>query len=483
MDPTSPAPRPGGTGRWRELLTARYAPSLLLVCLGVWLHAADSLLVSTMMPSIVADIGGTRLISWTSALYEVGSIVAGAMSGLLSLRHGVRLPMAAHAALYALGCALSAAAPEMWVMLAGRLLQGLGGGGLVALSFVTATRVFPTHLTARAMAAISTLWGVSAFLGPLIGGAFVELGSWRGGFVLFMVKAVALTAWILLRSSDMSGPDRQAARAAGRVPVRRLACLAAGVVFIAYAGIEVTALRTPLLVLAGLGCLALFLVIDGRSGAGRLLPAGPVNIRRPAGAALVMIFCFSAATITMNIFGPLLMAQIHGTPALLAGYVIAAGSVSWTVMAVLVSGAAERHDAKLILAGMALITLSVAGSAVVMPTGPIWLITACAVLKGGGFGMAWTFILRRAKALAAPGELERIAAAFPTVQRMGYAVGAAYVGIVANAFGLDTVMEPETARRVSSVIFIACLPVAGVGLLAAAHFVRPPREGALPRPA
>ncbi|WP_170317638.1 MFS transporter [Paroceanicella profunda] len=472
MDNPSSGNRP--TGSWRELLTPRYAPSLLLVCLGVWLHAADSLLVSTMMPSIVADIGGTRLISWTSALYEVGSIVAGAMSGLLSMRHGVRLPMAAHAAVYALGCALSAAAPEMWVMLAGRLLQGWGGGGLVALSFVSASRYFPAHLTARAMAAISTLWGVSAFLGPLIGGMFVEYGSWRGGFALFMLQAVALTAWILMRSADMPGKSAAAAREQGRIPVRRLACLAGGVVLIAFAGIEVTALRTPLLVLAGLGCLWVFVRIDGRAGAGRLLPAGPLNLRQPAGAALVMIFCFAAATITMNIFGPLLMARIHGTSALLAGYIIAASSVSWTVMAVLVSGAAERHDGRLILTGMALITVSVAGSAAALPAGPLWLITLLAVLKGGGFGMAWTFILRRARALAPEGELERVAGAFPTVQRMGYAVGAAWVGIVANAFGLDATMDLATAQRVAAAIFIACLPLAGVGLVAAAHFVRMP---------
>ena len=152
---------------WRELLTREHAPALFLVCTGVWLHAADSLIVATMMPAIVAEIGGQTLIGWSVALYEVGSIVAGAASGVLALRYGVRVPMGWAAALFAIGCAISALAPAMWVVLLGRWVQGIGGGGLVALSFVAAGVFFPPRLIPRALAAVSLLWSTSAFLGPL----------------------------------------------------------------------------------------------------------------------------------------------------------------------------------------------------------------------------------------------------------------------------------------------------------------------------
>ena len=67
---------------WGDLVTRRAAPHLLVVCFGVWLHAADGLLVATMSPAILADIGGAPLLAWTLALYELGSIVAGAAGGL-----------------------------------------------------------------------------------------------------------------------------------------------------------------------------------------------------------------------------------------------------------------------------------------------------------------------------------------------------------------------------------------------------------------
>lgn len=454
---------------WRAITTRRYGPALALVCLGVWLHAADSLLVATMLPAMVAEIGGHALVAWTVALYEVGSIVAGAASGLLAIRHGVRLPMGIAAGLFALGCAVSAMAPAMWLVLAGRLLQGLGGGGLMALSFVAVGLLFPKRLMPQALAAVSTLWGVSAFLGPLAGGLFVEFATWRAGFWFFALQALAQAAWIAL------GPrlsDRPAETVVERLPVLRLLFLSAGVVLIACGGIDVTPLHTTGFVAAGLACLAVFLRLDARRGGSRLLPPRPFGLGTPAGAALAMILLLSTATIAITAYGPLLVTALHDVPALVAGYIIAGASVAWTVAAVLVAGAAERHDPKLIAAGTITVALSVLGFAWSVPNGPVWLIAVCAAMEGAGFGMAWTFILRRAVALAPAAETERIAAAMPTVQRLGYALGAAYVGIVANASGFAGATDRAALAGIAATVFLACLPLAALGLVAMAQFVR-----------
>ncbi len=471
---------------WRDVFTRVYGPSLALVCLGVWLHAADALLVSTMMPAIIAEIGGIRLIAWTVALYEIGSIVAGAASGLLALRLGTRRPMTAAACLFAAGCALSALAPEMWLLLAGRLLQGLGGGGLMALSFVSVGLLFPRRLVARVMGAVSTIWAVSAFLGPLIGGLFVEFATWRLGFWFFAVQAVLLAAWIAARGESSARPAdirKAEQKAETRFPVFRLLWLSAGVVSIAYAGIEITALRTPAFVALGVVCFIVFLRLEAARGGDRLLPQRPIGLGTPLGAALTMILCFTAATIALSIYGPLIMTRLHGAPILVAGYILALEAVAWAAVAALLSGAPERRDPVLIVTGMALVGLSIAGLAYSVSQGPLWLIAAFAMLQGAGFGMAWTFILRRATALAPPGEVERAAAAIPTVQRLGYALGAAFAGIVANAAGIAGENGPQTPGDAlafaAAAIFLACLPLAALGLLAAARFVRaetPPEQ-------
>lgn len=453
---------------WREILSRRHGASLAIVGLGVWLHAADGLLVATMLPAIVDQIGGIHLMPWTIALYEMGSITAGAASGLLARRHGLRRPMAAAALLFASGCLVSALAPSMWVLLLGRVMQGLGGGGLVALSFVAVGWLFPPRLMARVMAIVSTVWGVSAFMGPLIGGLFVEHATWRLGFLAFTLQAVLLAGWLWTRA-EPEGGVREDARGR-RFPAIRLLWLSLGVIAIAYAGITIGPLHTPAFVLAGIACLVLFLRLDARAGAGRLLPRSPIGLATPVGAALTMILAFAAATIAIGVYVPFLLTHLHGVSPLVAGYVIALESIAWSIAAATFSGSHERHDGRLIGRGLLLVTASILGLAWSVAFGPIWLVAASAALQGLGFGMAWTFILRRAVAVAAVGEKALVAAAIPTTQRLGYALGAAYVGIVANAAGLDG--GPAALARTAVLVFLACLPLAAIGLVAAARFVR-----------
>lgn len=455
---------------WKEFLGSPYAASLALVCLAVWLHAAESLIVATMLPSIVAEIGGVALVGWSVSLYEIGSIVAGAASGLLAMRFGLRAPMSMAAVMFGFGCILSAVSPTMPLLLTGRALQGLGGGGLVAMGFVAVGLIFPRRYIARAMAAVSTLWGVSAFAGPLVGGFFVEYATWRWGFAFFGCQAFALAVWIVLKG-DAGVMSRSGDGVAG-FPVKRLSLLCLAVLLVALGGVEVSVLRTVPAVAAGLVCLAAFLWLDGRAGATRLLPHRPFDPRRPASAALLMILSISMATIAVTAFGPLLVTAIHDVSALTAGYIVACSSIGWTVMAVLVSGLPERFDRVMIALGMTVVTFSILGFLHAVPEGPVWLIAVFTSMEGGGFGMSWTFILRRTIGFAGANEVQRISGAIPTIQRLGYALGAAYVGIVANVSGLLSVETAADAAKVARWVFASCVPFAAIGLIATSMLVR-----------
>ncbi len=455
---------------WKDLLDKRHAAPLFVMCLGVWLHAADGLMVSTIMPDIIRDIGGAAFVAWSFALYEIGSILAGASCALISLKYGLRASMVGAALLYMTGCLISAVAPDMMILLSGRLMQGLGGGGLIALALVAASRMFSRELLPRAMAAISMIWGTSAFCGPLVGGVFSELGYWRGGFYFFAVQAIGLVALILIVLRKMD--HRETSLASGNVPLLRLGLLCAGVVAIASAGINVSLVTSPAFVLLGVFLIILFLRLDGNSGDRRLLPYEPIALRDGAGAALTMVFCFTVSTIAFSIYGPLLMVAIYGASALVAGIILSHSSVGWTILALLVSGSTEKNDRRMIAIGMILLGLSVTGFMVVLPDGNLWLIAFFAFLEGAGFGMSWAFILRRATAIVEGGEKDRVVAALPTVQRAGYAFGAAYLGIVANATGITDAMTVIEAQNVAFWQFAALLPVVVLGLLAMIGFYR-----------
>lgn len=462
--------KPDPKAEWSQLVSSENLAPLALVCFGVWLHAADELMVATMTPAIVKDIGGTRLISWSLALYEIGSIIAGAVSALLVVRHGLRSMMAISASIYMVGCLVSALAPQMSVLLVGRLAQGIGGGGMVALSFVAIGHLFPRALMPLVLAAVSTLWGVSAFLGPLVGGIFAEIGFWRGGFGFFAAQACLLALWIVFGLPSIAALP--ATTGSGGFPFRRLGLLFAAVVLVASAGINVSPLRSTVLFLSGISLLVWFFRLDGQQSESRLLPRQTFDLRTGIGSGLLMVFCFSFATVALGIYGPLLIILIYSISPISAGYTIAMLSIGWSTMAVVVSKAPERLDGVMITVGMLLLTASIAGFAIAIPYGPFWLIIVCALLQGAGFGMAWTFILRRLTAVAPTDETERVASALPTVQRMGYAFGAAFIGIVANTSGIGDGLDLQTAREAGFWIFAACCPFAIAGLYSNRFFVR-----------
>ncbi len=140
----------------------------------------------------------------------------------------------------------------------------------------------------------------------------------------------------------------------------------------------------------------------------------------------------------------------------------------WTITAALVSGHPERRDAPMIAAGLMLVTLSTIGLVLAVPGGHVWLIVACGALQGTGFGIAFTFMPRLATRLCAPQDQGIVAGAVPTVQRTGFAVGAAYLGIVANMAGIAG-PEPIFAARM---VFVAGLPMAGLGMIAVLQLLR-----------
>ena len=460
---TAPATQATEFVSWHEFLSGDHKTALALVSLAVWLHAADSLIVAPLLPRLIADIGGDAYVPWTRSLYEIGSIIAGASSALVTLKFGLQRPMAVAAALFGLGCAISAFAPTMGIVLTGRLLQGFSGGGMTAMAFIAVGVFFPKRYMARAMACISLIWGTSAFLGPLIGGIFVEVATWRWGFGFFAAQAFALAIWIALARNI---PDKPATTQTTSIPALRLLLLSGSVLAIAYAGIFVDPLLTPGLIFLGITLLALFLYADRRSDPARLLPSQPFNLKTTTGAVLVMLFTLTMATIAITAYGPILVIIIHDATALTAGYIVACSSIGWTLAAVTVSGSPERNDHRFIALGVTTIAASILGFLYAVPNGPLWLIALFAGLEGAGFGMAWTFVLRTVTKHTPEAETQRISGAIPTTQRLGYAMGAAVMGIVANAMGFSADITPAQATKIAQTLFLACLPFAAIGLIA-----------------
>ena len=455
------------------------AVRLAVLCLGVWLHAASSMLAATTLPSAVREIGGGGLIGWAFALYLLGSILAGAGAGMLSRYAQLKTGLIGAGGIYLLGCSIAALAPNMVVVLVGRLTQGVGGGFMVALTYVALNRWFNEAVLVRLLAVVSAVWSVSALSGPLVGGTFSTIGQWRWAFWAFALQAaVFIAACVFLMPSEPE-PDR--GRSATSFPLARLGVLSLSVLAVAFAGARVDAIVSPMLCVAGAVLLWAVFRLDAKQLSNRIFPRSPMNPRQPVGVGLVFVLAGSFSTMSFLVYGPLLLETLHGVSPLTAGYIVAIESIAWGAAAIAVSRCAESLESILIRSGSTLITAGVAGFALLMANGPLWMIIACAVAQGAGFGMSWGYVVKGVIGGAEPDDREVAASAVPTLQQIGFAIGAVAAGIVANGLGFGDDVTISTAKSAAPWISGAFIPTALAAALAAWR-LSASRPSALPEP-
>ena len=463
--PGSPDLPPAG---WREVLTREYLPRLLVLCLAIWLHAANTMLAATTMPEAVADIGGVRLISWAFALYLMGSIVAAtAVSGYVA-KAGLRRAMLVSTLLYTLGCVICAAAPAMPVLLAGRTVQGLGGGALVALVYIAQDRFFPNRLVPRTVACLSLVWMASALCGPLIGGAFATAGLWRFGFWSFalqgFVLGIALHPMLARSEPDATSQVR-------RIPLARLAFVAGAILAISLAGGVTMMATSAMLLLAGCICLWLFVVRDSAaSRQSRLLPDHATDLAHPVGCGVAMTFILCLCMMSFVVYGPILLIRLYDLTPLEAGFVVVTESLGWSAGAIFLSGLAQAQESRLIRLGSVMLLASIAAQAWFLPHGPLWLVVFSAFFGNAGIGMIWGYIVKIVTANAGSEDRDRAGALLPSAQQTAFAFGAALSGVIANGLDFEQMTRPEEFRTAAFWVFAGFVPLALLGCLIAWRF-------------
>lgn len=437
-----------------------------LLAIGVWLHAADTLVTATLAPSIVAELGGVAYINWTIALYEVGAIVAGAASGALCARHGLKRVFVAGVCVYGIGCTAAAAAPSMLILLLGRLMQGLGGGMLLSLCYLVVQTWYPEGVRGRLYGIVAAIWGVGSLLGPLIGGVFAG-PTWRGAFWLFALQAV-----LLCGVSIVWLPRARAVEASKKWPVLPLLVLTAATLIIAEAGVSRGVTATMSGLVTGSALLYVAARIDRRA-ATRLLPIETLEIGHTLGAGLAMVFALSVGTTGFWAYGALIITLLFATKPLTVGYILAGEALAWSLATLAVAKLPRQYETTLIRGGAVCTALGAAGFALTVPAGSLVGVIICALLQGAGFGVCWPAIVGRTTRFAGREDETLAAAAVPTVQRIGYAVGTAAAGIAANLSGLIDGVSISAAKAAGFWVFAAFVPVLALAVASAWRFTRP----------
>lgn len=418
---------------WRSLLQLKWLPTLAVLLGGVLLQSMNVLMLTTVLPSIVGELGGVAMLSWPTTAFLASCIVAASCAGIIADAIGARAAYCAGVVTFGLGAVLCSLATTMGWIVAGRLVQGFGGGLEAAAAYVAVRATFPDALWSRTIALMSTSWSMSVLLGPLVGGLFARFGNWRGAFV-----ATAIVAGLLAVSAFVILPPRTSApRTPARgTPAGRVALICAAIAAMSFASIVESPFAKVGLIVVAIGALVAMLRLD-RVATVPLLPRDAFSLSTPTGMGLWLALLLCITFSPLQIYVPLFLQHLRGLDPLEAGFTVASGSFGWTIAALVAAGASGPWPNRLMLAGPAIMGLALMALALLLPGSMATLALVPVIIAlGMGIGQCWPFVAHRIMSGAKAGDEAVTASSVPTVQQTGFALGAALAGVVANSGGL-----------------------------------------------
>ncbi|MCA1553213.1 MAG: MFS transporter, partial [Chloroflexi bacterium] len=181
------------------------------ILMGLFLASIEGTVVGTAMPTIISQLQGIELYGWVFSMYMLTSTSTMPVFGKLSDIYGRRPVYIVAVIIFLLGSMLCGTAQSMEQLILFRALQGLGAGGLLPLAFTIIGDIFTMEQRAKMQGLFSGVWGVSALLGPLVGGFLVDHISWRAVFYVnlpFGLIAAAIIGLGLRESHVHAGQKR-----------------------------------------------------------------------------------------------------------------------------------------------------------------------------------------------------------------------------------------------------------------------------------
>jgi EmrB/QacA subfamily drug resistance transporter len=465
--PGSPSPAPSTVSRRDVGFRSQRGPILIALMLSTGLVAIDSTVVATAVHSIVNDLGGLTQFPWLFSVYLLAQAVSVPIYGKLADLIGRKPLMLLGIGLFLLGSICGGLAWNMTVLIVFRAVQGLGAGAVQPLAMTIAGDIYTVAERAAVTGYLSSVWGISAVLGPSIGGFFSEYVSWR--WIFFVnIPLCLMAAWMLMRSFR-----EEVVRRRHTIDVTGAVLLTGGCTLVILAVLEggqtwpwasVAGVSVPAV---GAAMLVAFVLVELRV-AEPVLPLW-VFRRRVLLSSSMAALCVGAVTLGLTGYLPTFVQGSLGTGALVAGFTLAPLSLGWPLMSAQAGRIYLRFGFRVTaVLGATVVVGGMLGMLTLDQHSPVWAVAVLCFVVGCGMGLVASPTLIAAQASVGWGQRGVVTGNNMFNRSIGSSVGVAVFGAVANATlgRVDGDPSPTELAQATHHVLLAVVVVT-VGMLVA----------------
>ena len=429
------------------------------------LVAIDSTILATAVPSIVRDIGGFAEFPWLFSIYLLAQAVSVPVYGKLCDLFGRKPVVLWGIGLFLVGSIMCGAAWNVWLLIAFRVVQGLGAGAIVPTTITIVGDLYSVQERARVQGYIASVWGVSSVLGPTLGGVFSEYVSWRWIFFVNIPLCLLAAAMIVRRFHETPTRNRPV------IDYRGAALLTAGLTLVILGVLEggqAWAWDSPTgIAILGVGVAAL--IAFGFVERGASDPVLPLWVfrRRLLITSGLTSAGVGAIMLGLNSYVPTYVQDVLGTGPLVAGFALAPLLIGWPIA----GSQAGKVYLRIGFRGCALIGTSIVllGSGLLLLLGrdsSVYAVGTFCFIIGLGLGLSASPTLIAAQASIDWGDRGVVTANNIFLRSLGSSLGVAVFGAMANATIGSAQSDPARLTTAVHRIFIGMVVIAALMIVA-----------------
>jgi EmrB/QacA subfamily drug resistance transporter len=353
------------------------------VFIATFMTSVEVTIVTTALPSIISELHGLAYQSWIMSAYLLTTAITTPIYGKLADTIGRKKVFLWGVIMFTLGSLFSGLATNIYMLIAMRALQGIGSGAVLPLTFTIIADNYSFEERARVLAFNNTAWGLSALIGPALGGFLVDALSWHWVFFVNVPLGVIVAVLIWgsyhekLRATERLVIDWQG--------ISYLAITMVGIL-LAVQSLDSNLVVTGALAVVAVISLILFVRTEKRV-ANPLI--SPKLFRNPSFSIQISTTAMlSGILMAYQIYFPIWLQSIYRMPATMAGLVVSSSSIMWLIAAFFVGAVISRFVPKYVAMGVAI--LLVIFYTILVFAGrdfPSWMFYLIAAVNGGTIGI------------------------------------------------------------------------------------------------